>query len=522
MNARSYLTLMREHAVLIALCVVAGLGLAVLVTWWMPRSYASSASFYVTVSGSSGQLGASDRYAAAQLATSLGPSYAKLITSPRVAADAAARLGDGTTAGDVMQSISSDNAKDTPILTLTAKASSADRARAIAQAVSDSFAQLVPRLENTAATPTPSPNATAQPTPTVTAQLLQPAGLPASPVSPSLRLNLLIGLLVGLLVGFGAAVVRHPLHTRLRSGRQLAEAGGAPMLGAVPRDRDVRAHPVALTADAAPGRGPNSRLEAYRRIRSALQAVNRGRKGRVLVVASAHRGDGRTTTACNLAASLAAAGDRVVLVDGDLRNPQVARCLGLDPGEAPGLAEVVSGAVTLPPAVVRWEPGQFDVLAGGRPTARSYEELASRRAEQVLADLRAGYDYVIVDSAPLLSVADAQSLAVHSDGVVFVSRWRTTRRHDIEAAVGYLSSVSARVVGVVLNRIPRRRIATGDLAADAGTPAPAAHAPTVDVHRDQERDQATVHAMTGRPSPPGARHPGAPERVDDVPAAKVP
>lgn len=469
MNARDYITLIRDHLLLIAVSVAACLGLAVLVTSLLPQTYASSVTYYVVADGDSAE---GDRYLSSQLAADRALSYSALVTGPRVAADAAAALGGGTTPDEVQGAVTSETVTDTAIFTLTATAPTAERAQAIATAVSDSFTELARQLETTGVPPATGEGDEGAPAPPVTAEVLQPADLPSSPVSPSLALDLVIGLVVGLVIGFGIAVARHTLDTRVRSGRHLAEASGARVLGAVPQDRKAGAHPVALTAEVADRRSPNPRVEAYRRIRTALQATQPGREGGVLVVASARRGEGRTTTACNLAAFLAAVGARVVLVDGDLRHPRVTECLGLDRGDTPGLSEVLSGAATLRQATLRWEPEYVDVIPGGAPTARSNELLASRRAQEALADLRTRYDYVIVDSSPVLSVADAASLARLADGVVLVGRWRRTRRPDVQAAVAYLRSVSAPALGAVLTRVPRRRITPSDLVAGADTAPP--------------------------------------------------
>ncbi|MGY1769949.1 polysaccharide biosynthesis tyrosine autokinase [Blastococcus sp. SYSU D00813] len=507
MNARDYIALVRERKLIIALCVLACLGLAAVVTSLMPKSYTSTVTFYLSSEVTSEE-GAGDPFLTAQLPAERAASFAELLTGPRVAADAAEQLGGGITGAEVADSVAAGVEPESVVLTLTATGDTAERARDVAQAVSDSFVALVAELETG---PAPAEGEEAAPAPpvAVVADVLQPADLPDSPTSPSLLLNLLIGLAVGLLVGVTAAVARHALDTRLRSARQLAEAVGAPVLGAVPADRKAAEHPVALTAESADARRPHPRVEAYRRIRTALQAAQPGPAGGVLVVASARRGEGRTTTACNLAAFLAAVGARVVLVDGDLRHPRVTDVLGLDRGDAPGLGEVLSGAATLRQATLRWEPEYVDVIPGGAPTARSNELLASRRAQEALADLRTRYDYVVVDSSPVLSVADAASLARLADGVVLVGRWRRTRGPDAQAAAAYLRSVSAPVLGAVLTRVPRRRITPADLAAGAGTgtvAAPATRRPAADAPVDPGRAVAGPEP-TGPPAgkPPSDR-----------------
>jgi capsular exopolysaccharide synthesis family protein len=450
-NARDYLALLRERKLLMGACVAIGIVLAAIVTFVMPTKYASTATFYVVAaSGSSPASAASDNYQGAQLATDRVKSYTELLTGERVAQDAAAALGGGATPADVMAAVSATSVADTVIITLSATDTSAERAQQIATAVSASFTALVQRLETSEAT-TAAPTKTPAAQPAVSAQVLQPPNLPDAPVSPSLPLNLAIGLIVGLLAGFGSAVVKRSLDVTVRSAEDLADVVGAPVLGNVPEDRDARRTPVSLASS---GSG-YARTEAFHRIRTALESRCAGGTdgiGRVLVVTSAVPGEGRTTIACNLAASLAAVGSRVVLVDGDLRRPKVAGYLGLE--TAPGLTAVLAGRASFANAVQPWSEDGLAVLTSGAPTPRPNELVASRSTTDLIVWLRLKYDYVIIDAPPVLAVADAANLAAHSDGVVLVSRWGVTKRPELESAVSFLRSVSVPVVGAILSRTP--------------------------------------------------------------------
>lgn len=460
MNARDYLALLRERLLLIGACVVAGLVLAAAVTAVMPKAYASSVTFYIVADSSPGQSQASDNFQGAQLSAERVKSYAELLTGSRIATDAAAQLGGGTTPDDVMDAVTASSVADTVILTMTATAPSPQRATAIAGAVSSSFIRLVRQLETSGSNPQEIPavpvtgtDGQAVTPPAVSAQVLQAPTVPDSPVRPSLPLNLAIGLILGLLVGFGAAVLRHALDVSVRTAQDLQDSTGAPVLGAVPEDRTVTAHPVALTAGSSGDDRSRERAEAYRRIRTAVEAANADGDRRVLVVTSPLTGEGRTAVACNLAASLAAVGARVVLVDGDLRTPRVSGLLGLD--EAPGLTNVLTGRTGIGDALQLWVPEGVNVVTSGPATSRPNELLASRRTADVVAELRARFDYVVIDAPPVQGLADAANLAAHADGVVMVCRWGRSTRPEIESAVSFLRSVSVPVVGAVLSRVPR-------------------------------------------------------------------
>jgi succinoglycan biosynthesis transport protein ExoP len=445
-NARDYLTLLRERLLLITACVVVGLLLAAAVSLLMPTKYASTATFYVVAESATGQsAGASDSYQGAQLATDRVKSYTELLTGQRVAQDAAAVLGGGTTPEQVMRAVSATSVENTVIITLTATDTSPARAQQIATAVSNTFTGLVRGLETNGGTPVQQP--------AVSAQVLQPASRPDSPVSPSWPLNLAIGFAVGLIAGFGAAVLRRAVDVTVRTTEELEDVVGAAVLGTVPEDRNARRLPVPLSSI---GSG-YARAEAFHRIRTALAsrvARRAGGTGTVLVVTSAVPGEGRTTTACNLAAALAAVGARVLLVDGDLRRPKVASYLELE--SAFGLTNVLAGRTSFAEAVQSWSTDGLTVLTSGAPTGRPNELVASRATIDLVAWLRPRYDYVIIDAPPLLAVADAANLAANSDGVVLVSRWKVTRRPELEAAVSFLRSVSVPVVGAILSRTPDR------------------------------------------------------------------
>lgn len=491
MNARDYLTLLRERRILIGACVAAGLVLATVVTFLMPTKYASTATFYVVAaSGSSPASAASDNYQGAQLATGRVKSYTELLTGDRVAQEAAAALGGGTTAQDVMKAVSATSVADTVIVTLTATDRSPVRAQQLTTAVSTSFTALVRRLETTGGE---SSGPAAQPA--VSAQVLQPPSLPDSPVSPSLPLNLAVGLMVGLLVGFTAAVVRHSLDVAVRSTDELADIVGAPVLGTVPEDRYAPHTVISLSA----GAGGYARTEAFHRIRTTLQSrctVGKDGVGRALVVTSAVPGEGRTTVACNLAAAIAAVGSRVVLVEGDLRRPKVAAYLHLE--ASPGLPAVLAGRASFANAVQSASDDGLAVLTSGAPTPRPNELVASRSMSDLIAWLRLKYDYVIIDAPPVLAVADAANLAAHSDGVVLVSRWGASRP-ELESALSFLRSASVPVVGTIAFRTPDHGAAGRPRYAEY---VPGATATTPETPRPREPEPEIRPAATGGAEPP--------------------
>jgi capsular exopolysaccharide synthesis family protein len=531
LNTRDYLTLLRESKLLIGACLVLCLLGAAGITVALPKQYASQVTFYVVANASTrAEAAASDNFQAAQLSTGRVKSYVELITGPRVAADAARIVGDGITADEVQRKVSADSVAETVIITMKATDPSPGRATRIASAVSDAFLKLVAPLETA-----PGPDQQ----PAVTAQIIQPPSIPGAAVSPLPRINMLIGLLLGLLLGVGLAIARRALNDSIRSTDDLQAVAQATVLGLVPQDRSAAQHPISLFHAAGTGRMTDARTEAYRRIRTNLEMSEDDRSRRVLVVTSALPEDGRTITACNLAAALAAVGSRVVLVDGDLRRPKVSKYLNIEQG--PGLAGVLSGHVTLDAALQRARLTGFDVLASGGASPLANELVSSRRAGDVIDELRSRYQFVIIDTPPILPVADAAGLGANADGAVLVARWGKSRKGHLEDAVASLHAVSVPVIGAVLSRVPRKQVQTWSYAIDATRAAapggayrsvltdsesvlttefPVTTIPATTIPDDAEVADAAALERTTRPgriSVPQARKPGPAGRLSPSP-----
>lgn len=449
MNARDYLKLLRESKLLVLGCVVGCLALTLVITLLLPNQYASVTTFYV-VSNTQGQAAASENFQGAQLSTQRIKSYSQLMTGPRVAQDAAATLADGTTPDDVQSRVTATSVADTVLITLTTTGTSPERAVSLARAVTNAFTSLVRQLE--------TPPGTDQ-QPAVIAQVVQPSSVPTSPNNPVLKINLLIGLLVGLVVGFGAAVARRAVSVSVNSVEALRALIQAPVLGVVPEDDRILDDPVSLLAPDPAAPATEARTEAYRRIRTNVEFASAPSRHRVLVVTSAMAGEGRTTTACNLASSLAAVGALVVLVEGDLRSPSIADYLGLCPAD--GLADVLTGERVIWAVARPWSPGRFHVVQAGTAPTRPNELLSSRRTADIIAELRSRYDYVVIDSPPLLPFSDAINLGIHADGVIVVSRWGA-REPRVETAITMLREVSVPVMGAVLSCAPRTETAPAE------------------------------------------------------------
>ena len=296
-----------------------------------------------------------------------------------------------------------------------------------------------------------------------TAPVIITRAVPASsPYEPATRRNVVVAFGLGALLGVGLAFVREQLDDTVttRVGLEVA-TGGLPVLALVPRWGDgegrgarrrrpgQRPASVPSLAVAEPNGTPAA--EAYRSLRTSVRFLDVDRPLRTLLVTSPTEGDGKTTTVANLAVAVSRAGQRCVVVCGDLRQPRVHEHLGTS--LEPGLTNVLLGEANLDQAL-RPVPGAEDmrVLAGGTVPPNPSELLSSDAAAQVLDRVaRSGVDLVLVDSPPVLPVADALVLAQRVDGVVLVVDAHHTALSDIREAYQRLVQVGAPLVGTVLN-----------------------------------------------------------------------
>ncbi|MGF1432578.1 CpsD/CapB family tyrosine-protein kinase, partial [Kitasatospora sp. LaBMicrA B282] len=194
--------------------------------------------------------------------------------------------------------------------------------------------------------------------------------------------------------------------------------------------------------------------EAVGQLRTALRYAAEPPPTAV-VLTSAQAGEGRTTTAVDLALSHAQAGRRVVLVEGDLRAPRLAEYLGLTP--QPGLTELLTGAATVEQAVQDWGEGLLQVVTAGLPPGEPGDLLAGADLTGVLRALAERADLVLLDSPPLLAYPDAALLAAEAGSALLVLRSGATPRARARRALDALDAVDAQVLGVVLTAVPRKR-----------------------------------------------------------------
>lgn len=424
--------LVRRWRILLAGALL-GIGVAVDVVIWSTPVYAVSTTFYV--SSTDRTLTATTAYEASLLAQQQVQSYATLLGSERVAHDLAGRLSDGLTPAQLQAEIGAEVIPQTALLRATVTDPSPGRVRRIATALGPVFAAVVENLEQ-------PPDGGPSP---VRVTVVDSASAP-SVVSPRPIRDLLLGLAAGLLVAGLAAVLREALDTSVKSADALRSLTGAPTL------TSVGTHDKAQRRMLREHRSPNS--EAYRSLRTNLQFLDVDRPIRVLTVTSSVPGEGKSLTACNLALALADAGKRVVLVDGDLRRPQVCGYLGLS--SRGGLTSVLIGAAPLDEVLIEGRNRLLRILPSGPIPPNPSELLGSARMAGLVEQLGADADMVVIDSPPLLPVTDAAILSHLSDGAILVVQHGQTKRDQVVRAADQLRAVDARLLGSILNRVPSR------------------------------------------------------------------
>lgn len=273
--------------------------------------------------------------------------------------------------------------------------------------------------------------------------VVEPANLPGRPATPRTALNLVLGVLGGLVLGTVLAFVIENLDTRIYTLDQMESATQLTTIGRIPSSKDE-------LQVARINNGHYPQLEAFRRLRTNLLTIDPAAKQMIVMVTSAQRGEGKSTVCANLAVTIAQSGRRVVLVDCDMRLPSVHKIFNL-PNKR-GLTSVLTGEVELDEAILDSAYPRLQILASGPLPPNPTELLGSAQMFALLDDLRDEYDFVILDTPALLSVADAAVLAPRADKIIWVVSLATTRRDDIKTVRRQLVNVQADAIEVVINR----------------------------------------------------------------------
>jgi capsular exopolysaccharide synthesis family protein len=306
----------------------------------------------------------------------------------------------------------------------------------------------------------------------VSAQLIAPPS--AGSTRPQLAFILALAVFAGCVLGGGAAFVADLLDPRVRTPNEVRAIFGAPLLAVLPQlppDRLLGADELALLCHREPRSLP---AEAFRSARTSIEFLRRNRDIQVLLVSSPSPGDGKTTSASNLAISLAQAGRRVLLIDGDLRKPSLHAIYGLDRDR--GLTRILRDGLSCAEVVQPTAVANLDLITSGPHVPNPAEQLASDRFGTLLSELRIRYDVILIDSSPLLVVTDPSIITATADAMLLVVRIEDARRQDAERTIDLLRTLGTPVLGTVINGVSRRQLGYAGRALpaiDAGAVVPA-------------------------------------------------
>lgn len=352
------------------------------------------------------------------------PIYADAAKSRTTQDDAAQAFGS-------LAAIRVQTFKGTPIIKIRARDADPELAQKSAQAVADVLIARTEHREIGVAA-------------LRVTQLDRPA-LPNEPVFPDERLTLIVAGLLGLALGIGAGLGRETLATKIETREELARLAGAPVFAEIPHEGAI------VTLDAPEDLAASERLrivsEALRDLRTNLLFTEPDLRS--VVVTSPDGSHGKTTVSFGLAVTLARAGTRTLLVDGDLRRGRIARLIRLPPST--GLMDVLLGEAKLEEAIRATSMENLYVLPGGR-RAGDPGELLTAEFPGVLARLEKLYEAIVIDATPVVPVSDARVIARFADAVLLVASAGVATRRQIRTAVERLSLISVPLTAVVFNK----------------------------------------------------------------------
>jgi succinoglycan biosynthesis transport protein ExoP len=275
-------------------------------------------------------------------------------------------------------------------------------------------------------------------------RLVERAAIPGTPFSPNLRRAALLGGMVGLLLALGLALGLDHINDTIRTPDDVTRRLGLPFMGLIPAVRGHQDRPVLS--------GSSDFSEAIRALRTSLALNHPSRGSAIVLVTSAQPLEGKTTTACNLALALAYGGARVLLVDADMRRPGVHTGLGLD--NTRGLSDLLDNRAALTETVQRLAEPNLWVMTAGQTPSNPSELLASGRMDGLMRQVQTGpFDWVVIDTPPVLAVTDASIVARWASGVAFVVGSEMTRGRLAERAIEMLAAARPSFIGAVLNRV---------------------------------------------------------------------
>lgn len=443
MELRDYLRILHKYWILITTVTLIGVMVGALISILSTPTYQASTKMYVSVRGE-GQ-GVVDLVQGSSLARQSVSTYAAVATTDSVLSPVVKDLNLEMSSGTLATQIQATAPANQSLIILTVNGSDPKQTAEIANAVGSSLKKVVEKdLEASTVKGNPS---------LVSLNTVQPAVTPVTPISPRVPFNVVLGGLLGLLVGVAIAILKFTLDTRIHSLHDVEQVTDAPMLGGITYDADAVKRPLIVHSDP---RSP--RAESFRTLRTNLQFLSvsdsEQHKSHTFVISSAGAGEGKSTTSANLALALAETGLRVLLIDADLRLPAISKYMGIE--GAVGLTDILIGNVEVADVLQRWGKDELYVLPAGKIPPNPSELLGSRAMDELLELAGEYFDYIILDSPPILLVTDAAVIGKRTDGVLLVAASAATRKQSLAGAVNSLQTAGSKLRGVVMTMLPTK------------------------------------------------------------------
>ena len=439
MDLRDFYRLLLRNLIPVLICVFFGVGIAGAITLTMEKEYTAQAVLFVSTPRSSvdiGLLATGSNFTQQRVKT-----YANIVNGPATLNPVIEELGLNTTWDKLAKKIKANAPLDTALINLSVTDGDPVLAASIANAVGKQFETTAGQLEvqeSSGGSP-------------VKVTLAKYAIAPRSPSQPVWGLNILIGLLIGFGIGVTIGIVRQVFDSSIKNEEQI---DGLSLLGAVGFDPNAAEQPlITMVKNFSP------RAESYRHLRTNLEFLHEEEPPQVIAIASPLPGEGKTTTVLNLGLALTEANYKVLCLEADLRRPTIRKYLKCE--EAPaGLSEILSGKIPCDNrdainATIRFDKNsRLHLLTAGKNADNPSVLLHSTNFEKLISILRKDFDFILIDSPPLLPVTDGGLIASKADGAVLVIRAGVTRLNQFRGARDALNRVGANVLGVVLNMIP--------------------------------------------------------------------
>ena len=442
MDVRDFYRLVIRNLWIICSLITFGVSVSTAATIYSPKSYTAHAQLFVSVPPAIidiGLLATGGNFTQQRVKT-----YANVINGPDTLKPVIENLALDIKWFELATRVKASAPLDTALINLSVSDEDPIMSAALANAIGKQF-------ESTAALLEIEDELGSSP---VKVTLAKYAVVPQSPSSPKPLLNLLLGLIFGFGIGIGIGILRQIFDDTVKNEDQL---DGLSLLGAVGFDPDAKENP--LISEISPF---STRAEAYRHLRTNVEFLRADNPPQVISIASPLPGEGKTTTALNLGIAFAQSGYKVLCMECDLRRPSTSEYIEYDDTQY-GVTEILNGEAPLKSQkslnlLIKFdERSGVHFLTSGKRATNPAELLDSPTFEKLIKMLRKEFDYIFIDSPPLLPVTDGGLIAQQADGVLLILKAGSTKTDQFRGGRDLLTKVNASVLGVVLNMIPLNR-----------------------------------------------------------------